>query len=206
MQVSLVIFGLIALLVLFQLFNVLGKKTGFKVDDQPLPVKAEDDKDNVMRIERRPEITKITNLDQLKARDSQFNELNFLEKTRETYEAVVMAFNGGDVGPVKDKLSEAVFKVFSDAVAARPQQGRDLNASFVGQPKADFESIDVTDDMAKVKVRFLSELIYNEPTDDVAKGAAQKTHRRTAEFWTFQKNLKSMQDPWILIKVEAAKA
>ena len=34
----------------------------------------------------------------------------------------------------------------------------------------------------------------------------QKVYKRTAEYWTFQKTMRNQGNPWVLAKVEAAKA
>jgi predicted lipid-binding transport protein (Tim44 family) len=34
----------------------------------------------------------------------------------------------------------------------------------------------------------------------------QKIYKRTAEYWTFQKAMRNQGNPWVLAKVEAAKA
>ncbi|WAC47302.1 Tim44/TimA family putative adaptor protein [Asticcacaulis sp. SL142] len=217
MSVELVIFAVIAVVVLFQLYNVLGRRVGFKVEDKPTP-RISEDGDGPVRIEKKPEAPKFPNLEALKARDPQFNEINFIEKARETYEGVVVAFTKGDVDPVKDRLADNVYNVFSKAVQNRDPSAPKETVTFVDGPKVDMELIDFKDDFAHIRVRFLSELLYQTeaakpaeqavPETDVlpVPAEAKKTHKRTAEYWTFHKNLKSGNNPWLLAKVEAAKA
>ncbi|OYW81339.1 MAG: preprotein translocase subunit Tim44 [Asticcacaulis sp. 32-58-5] len=215
MSVELVIFAVIAVVVLFQLYNVLGRRVGFKVEDKPAP-RVSEDSDGPVRVEKKPEAPKFPNLEALKARDPQFNEINFIEKARETYEGVVVAFTKGDVQPVKDRLADNVYNVFSKAVQNRDPSAPKETVSFVDAPKADMELIEFKDDFAQIRVRFLSELLYQTeapkpsesalPETDATPIDVKKTHKRTAEYWTFQKNLKSGTNPWLLAKVEAAKA
>lgn len=230
--VALVIFAIVALVILVQLYSVLGRKTGFRVEDKVLAQKPEEF-DSAIKLERPAEGPKLPNLDLLKSRDVNFNEINFLEKARETYEQVVMAFHKGELDMVKDRLSEKVYGLFTQAVAARAQPVTD-RVSFVDTPKADMDVIEFKDDTAQIRVRFLSELAYEdiapasqaEPVPEtapeteiapegkaLAKPAAkaeparpETIHKRTAEYWTFQKGMRSPGGPWLLTRVEAAKA
>jgi predicted lipid-binding transport protein (Tim44 family) len=225
----LIFLGIFAAYVLFQLFNVLGRKVGFQSEDKPIIVSPEQ-AEAPIRIERVIESPKIANLDVLKASDAQFSESAFVDKVRETYEQVVKAFHIGDLSPVKDKLNQAVFDGFNKAIAARSQPNATI-LSFIDPPKADIDSIDVGSDKAQIKVRFLAELMFElpqkqhaeEPVVEEAKDTkkaksktkaateeeaqdASKTHRRTAEYWTFEKPLKSANAQWVLNGVKAAKA
>jgi predicted lipid-binding transport protein (Tim44 family) len=205
MWLILIILGVIAAFILFQLYNVLGRRVGFKPDETPVTAPVEDTAQDVQpRLEKKSEVMKIPNLELLKARDSSFNELNFIEKSREIYESVVIAFNQGEIDGVKDRLDTPVYKVFADSIAARDPQTPTEKVSFVDAPKADFDSIDVREDTAVIRMRFLSELAYQAAPKDGVEPV--KAYRRTAEYWTFKKALKSPAQPWILSRVEAAKA
>lgn len=204
---DLLILALIAVVVLFQLYNVLGRRVGFKAEDKPAVPKTDDNNEGPFnrpgQEPKQPERFKLPNLDALKARDNHFNEINFVEKAREAYEQIVLAFNRGEIEGLKDRLSDSVYGVFAKSIEARGEQ-KSMGVTFVEAPKTDLDQIDLKDDKASVRVRFLSELLYEMP--DPEGGEVKKAHRRTAEFWTFQKNLKSPNNPWILSRVEAAKA
>jgi predicted lipid-binding transport protein (Tim44 family) len=232
----LILLAFMAAFILYQLYNVLGKQVGFRVEDKVAAPKT-DEIELMTRSDKAAEGPRMPNLEILKARDVNFNEINFLEKAREAYEQVVLAFHKGDIDTVKDKLSETVFGVFSKAIKARTETSADT-VSFVDTPKADIDVIDFKDDLAQIRVRFLSELAYESPLPpttaaespveaapagdtavptvepvtatsstkkaDVAKPV--RTHKRTAEYWTFQKGLRTPGNAWLLTKVEAARA
>lgn len=217
-MIPLIIFAVVAVVILVQLYNVLGRKVGFRAEDKPVTAKGEEF-DLIGKGDKQIENSRTPNLDMLKTRDANFNELNFLEKARETYEQIVVAFHKGELDTVKDKLSESVYGIFAKAIAERPAPNDHL--SFVDQPKADIDLIDFKDDIAQIRVRFLSELAYEsltplEPETGAAPSAVppttkdaakpHKTHRRTAEFWTFQKGMRIPGSAWLLSKVEVAKA
>lgn len=212
-MVALIIFAIVAVVILFQLYNVLGRKVGFRAEDKPVTVKGDDFGDLSAKTDKVPETSRMPNLEMLKTRDANFNELNFLEKARESYEQIVIAFHKGELETVKDKLSDSVYGVFAKALIGRAVPEETL--SFVDQPKADIDHIDFKDEVAQIRVRFLSELVY-EKTEAAAepdgvslikdKPKVHRTHKRTAEYWTFQKGMKTPSGLWLLTKVEAAKA
>ena len=221
-MIALVIFAVIAVVILFQLYNVLGRRVGFRPEEKPVTPKP-DNFELVAKPERLVETPRIANLDQLKSRDANFNEVNFVEKARETYEQVVLAYHKGEIDGVKDRLTPDVYRAFSGALADRPVGGQET-LSFVDTPKADIDVIDFREDAAQIRVRFLSELAYESkpeapaeavPAEDLAPSAVpvtkdpekpQKVYKRTAEYWTFQKLMRNQGNPWVLAKVEAAKA
>lgn len=211
---ALVIFAIVAIIILVQLYSVLGRKVGFRVEDKVLAKPAEDI-DGALKLERPAEAPRLPNLDLLKSRDINFNEINFVEKARESYEQIVQAYHRGELDTVKDRLSENVYAIFKTAIDNRsaPVTRR---LSFVDAPKADIDVIDFKDDMAQIRVRFLSELMYEDLPQPVeteagaatpeAKEKPEKTYERTAEFWTFQKSLRNPGSPWLLTHTMAAKA
>lgn len=202
--IALVIFAIVAVVILVQLYSVLGRKVGFRVEDKVPAKQPVEGSETKLELERPAEPPKFPNLDVLKSRDVNFNEINFVEKARETYEQVVQAYHRGELESVKDRLTDKVYSSFAKAAAERSTPVRS-RLSFVETPKADIDLIEVRDDTAQIRVRFLSELMYE---DEASEGgsAPEKTYRRTAEFWTFQKLVKSPANPWLLAKVEAAKA
>jgi hypothetical protein len=243
----LALFAIVAFVILFQLYSVLGRKTGFRVEDKVLAQKP-DEYEGAIKLERPAEGPKLPNLDLLKSRDTNFNEVNFLEKARETYEQVVLAFHKGDLTGIRDRLASHVAETFSGAIAARTAAPTDT-LSFVDTPKADLDVINFKDDTAEIRVRFLSELAYEgvqppepetpveaveaaaepvaEPEAPVKKTRSKKAtaetaveaapapqvpakpekiYKRTAEYWTFQKAMRNPNGPWLLTRVEAAKA
>jgi predicted lipid-binding transport protein (Tim44 family) len=211
---ALVIFAIVAIIILVQLYSVLGRKVGFRVEDKVLAKPAEDI-DGALKLERPAEAPRLPNLDLLKSRDVNFNEINFVEKARESYEQIVQAYHRGELDTVKDRLSESVYTIFKNAIEGRsaPVTRR---LSFVDAPKADIDVIDFKDDTAQIRVRFLSELMYENVPQPVESGEGtagaevkekpEKTYERTAEFWTFQKSLRNPGAPWLLTHTMAAKA
>jgi predicted lipid-binding transport protein (Tim44 family) len=138
----------------------------------------------------------------LRARDPSFDVAAFLQGARQAYQMIVTAFATGDRATLRPLLSDEVMNGFDVAIRQREEEGRTENVDFLQPPRADFEGVNLVGDLAKASVRFLAEFRSRskgpegEAVDD----------RRTAEIWTFQRNLKSRDPNWTLVHVDAAEA
>ena len=115
---------------------------------------------------------------------------------------VVRAFAAGDRATLRNLLSADVMSSFEAVVSQREAEGHTESVEFLHAPRADLEKADVEGDLAKVTVRFLAEFRSRSKT---AEGEAVED-RRTAELWTFERNLKSRDPNWTLVHVDAAEA
>lgn len=203
--IQLLILAVLAGVVLYQLYSVLGRRVGRQPEDvkrdereraaaQPPALDAEP--------EPLPEGVVLTGLAALRARDPNFDIGHFLAGARGAYQMVVKAFAEGDRDTLKNLLSPDVYASFEGAIAQREAEGRTETVEFNHQPRADLESADVEGEFARVVVRFLAEFRARtkgpegEGVDD----------RRTAELWTFQRSVKSRDPNWTLVHVDAAEA
>jgi predicted lipid-binding transport protein (Tim44 family) len=196
---QLLIFAVLAAVVLYQLYAVLGRRVGRQPEDgepivphsieAPAPQEAGDG-------------VTLGGLAALKARDPSFDPGHFTDGARSAYEMIVRAFAAGDRATLKGLLAPDVLAAFETAIVAREAEGRTEQVEFLHAPRADLESADVEGDMASIKVRFLAEFRSRskgpegEAVDD----------RRTAELWTFQRDLTSRDPNWALSRVDAAEA
>lgn len=201
---ELVIFAVFAAVVLYQLYAVLGRRIGRQPEDgAPKPQAAPVDADPALAAESPPlDGPAPTGLNAIRAKDPTFDVARFLDGARQAYEMIVIAFAAGDRATLQNLLSPAVAESFETAIDAREAEGRTETVEFLHAPRADLEQIDVKDDVAHVIVRFLGEFRSRtkgpegEGVDD----------RRTAELWTFERNLNSRDPNWTLVHVDAAEA
>jgi predicted lipid-binding transport protein (Tim44 family) len=200
--IQLVIFAVLAGVVLYQLYAVLGRRVGRQPEDAaaaPAPLNAPALGGPRDLIE---DADGLSGLAALRQRDPSFEAGRFLDGARGAYEMVVRAFGAGDRDILKNLLSPKVLESFEAAIAAREAEGRSEQIEFLTPPRADIEAVDVKGDTAEVTVRFLAEFRSRskgpegEAVDD----------KRTAELWTFQRNLKSRDPNWTLAHVDAAEA
>ena len=209
-QIQIVIFAVIAAFVLFQLYNVLGKKVG----RQP----QEDAKTAALpagepAVPARPALDSITlaAISGLRARDPNFDANKFLDGSRQAYETIVRGYASGDRASLKPLLAPTVMDSFEAGIAAREVRGETEQVEFVHPPRADLESATVEGDRAIAKVRFLAEIRSKilPPEGEATPGAPGEPRieeRRTAEEWTFERTLGAADPNWVLARVEPANA
>ncbi|MEO8811552.1 MAG: TIM44-related membrane protein TimA [Caulobacteraceae bacterium] len=204
MQVfELIILAALAAVVLFQLYAVLGRRVGRSAEDMARAPAQAAPAEAARGALPAPDGTEApAALASIRARDPAFDIAVFLQGARAAYQTIVKAFAAGDRTALKPLLSDEVMAGFETAISAREAAGKTESVEFIQTPRADFEGINLVGDLAKASVRFLAEFRNR------AKGPEGETvgERRTAEVWTFERNLKSRNPNWTLIHVDAAEA
>ncbi len=202
---ELIIFAALAAIVLYQLYSVLGRRVGRQPEDkpageaQPSPVRPVE---RVLEASEEAEGVALSGLAAVRARDPNFDLSHFLQGAKSAYQMIVNAFAGGERETLRNLLSDDVYSAFESAISAREAEGRTETVEFLHPPRADMEKAEVEGDAARVTVRFLAEL--RSRTKDERGEAVDD--RRTAELWTFERNLKSKDPNWTLVHVDAAEA
>ncbi len=207
-QFQIVIFAIIAAFILFQLYNVLGKKVGRQPEEdaraKPAPPRG-------LPGMRQPEPALETPLDAatqaaiagLKAREPGFDPVRFLDGARQAYETIVRGYAAGDREALRPLLTPVVMTSFEAGIQAREARGEVETVEFVHPPRADLEQAVAEGDKAVARVRFLAELRSRLTP---ASGEPIEDERRTAEIWTFQRALNDSDPNWVLARVEPATA
>ena len=198
---ELIILAALAAVVLFQLYAVLGRRVGRGSEETPRPAGPARDPQRLAPPATEPPVA-ATGLAAIKARDPAFDVATFLYGARQAYQTIVTAFAAGDRTLLRPLLSEEVMSGFDRAITQRETEGRTETIDFLQPPRADFEGVSLDGDLAKASVRFLAE--FRSRTKGPEGEAVDD--RRTAEIWTFQRNVKSRDPNWTLIHVDAAEA
>ena len=199
--IELIIFGLLAIAVLYQLYAVLGRRVGRQPTDQPA---GDRPRPTFARLRPQPAVDASApeGVDALKSKDPSFDPAKFLSSARGAYETIVRAFIGGDRGTLRPLVDDVVFDAFDSAIKQREAANRTESMEFLQPVRADLEAAAVEGDLARTKVRFLAE--FRTRTKDAAGEAVDD--RRTAEVWTFERHFSSRDPKWLLTRVDAAEA
>ncbi len=200
---EIVIFALLAAVLLYNLYAVLGRRIGRQPGEeaQPAPAGAPGDR-------RAPAVpaaggeVELTGLPAIAARDPAFEVDKFLQGGKGAYQMIVKAFSTGDRETLKGLVSAHVLAGFERAMAQRETEGRTESIEFEHAPRADIEETTVEGDTARIRVRFLGEFTSRTTGPD----GEHDGERRTAESWTFERNLSSRDPNWTLVRVDAAEA
>ena len=200
---ELIIFAGLAVVVLYQLYTVLGRRVGRLPDEQAAAAAAVAGRAPERIAEPADDGVELTGLAAVKAIDPGFDLSRFLNGSKAAYEMIVKAFAEGDKATLGNLLAPAVLTGFATAIDQRVTDGRTEVVEFTQAPRADLDRADVDDgDRARLTVRFLAEFRSRtkgpegEGIDD----------RRTAELWTFERRLKNRDPNWLLVRVDAAEA
>ncbi|HEX7886587.1 MAG TPA: TIM44-related membrane protein TimA [Phenylobacterium sp.] len=205
MQVlELIIFAGLAVIVLYQLYSVLGRRVGRQPEDRPAVEAAPT---SVRASERLAEPiddgVELTGLAAVKAKDPSFDLTRFLGGAKGAYEMVVKAFAEGDKATLGNMLAPPVLSSFEAAIDQRAAEGRTETVEFFHPARADLDKAEVVQgDLARMTVRFLAEF-RSRTKGPEGEGVED---RRTAELWTFERRLKSRDPNWTLVHVDAAEA
>lgn len=199
---ELIIIAVVAGVVLYQLYAVLGRRVGRQPEDVTQPANAPRARDTeafTPPVDASPAPAGVA---AIRARDPAFEPARFLDGARQAYQTIVGAFATGDRATLKRLVSPTVIGGFEKAIDKREAEGRSETVEFNQPPRADLESAEVTGDIARACVRFLAEFRSRskgpegEAVDD----------RRTAELWTFERRLSNRDPNWTLVRVDAAEA
>lgn len=195
-----IILAALAAVILYQLYATLGRRVGRQPEDAPASVPA----NPAPRDVKAPDVPgeALSGLAALRARQSDFDVAHFLSGARQAYEMIVKAFAAGDRETLKPLLAPDVMANFDAAITAREAEGRTEKAEFLVTPRTDLDTISVEGDVAKAVVRILAEIRTRSsgPEGDAV------DDRRTADLWTFQRDLKSRNPNWTLVRVDVAEA
>ncbi|ODT06721.1 MAG: calcium-binding protein [Mesorhizobium sp. SCN 65-20] len=223
-----IFFLIAAVVIFFQLRNVLGRRTG---NERPPfdPYTAnrsrqqeQNKSENVVSLPRKraagepaedsyaaidafakPGTDLNKGLRAIKDADQSFEPKGFVDGAKMAYEMIVMAYADGDRKTLKNLLSREVFDGFVAAINDREGRSEKIQSSFVGIDKADIVSAEMKGSEAHVTLRIVSELIS--ATRDKAGAVIDGDPETVAEVkdvWTFARDTRSRDPNWKLVATE----
>lgn len=214
--VQLLVLAAVAIFLILKLKNVLGTRTGFEkpqVREDMSATRAERrpgtdlsvvegglDRDILDHV--KPGSTAADALARMKAAEPRFALGEFLSGAKGAYEMILMAFENGDLAPVRPFLSPEVDASLSAAIKQREDQGLKIDAKFVGLREmsvADAE-FDPKTSTGEVTVRFLGELtsVVRNQAGEIVEGSAEEV-KRQRDTWTFARKMGDSNPNWQLV-------
>jgi predicted lipid-binding transport protein (Tim44 family) len=197
--IQILVLAVIAAVVLYQLYATLGRRAGRQPEDAALAVKPAAPVLAPLEAEAGARLEGVA---ALRARQPDFDTGHFLSGARAAYEMIVKAFAAGERETLQSLLAPEVMANFEAAIVAREAEGRSEKIEIMTPPRVDLESVNVEGDTARAVVRILAEVRARSTS---AEGEAVDD-RRTAELWTFERDLTSSNPNWALAHVAAAEA
>ncbi len=224
-----IFFLVAAVVIFFQLRNVLGRRTGNErppFDPYTAGRTRDKDKDaaktdNVVSLPRKrapgeaddtyaaidavapPPSELNKGLRAIRDADASFEPKGFVEGAKMAYEMIVMAYADGDRKTLKNLLSREVFDGFVAAIGERETRAEKIQSSFVGIDKADIVSAEMKGSEAHITLRIVSELISatRNKAGEVIDGDPE-TVAEVKDVWTFARDTRSKDPNWKLVATE----
>jgi predicted lipid-binding transport protein (Tim44 family) len=224
-----IFFLVAAVVIFFQLRNVLGRRTGHErppfdpYTAARTPKDAAGKSENVVSLPRKrasgegndesyaaidvfakPGTDLNRGLRAIKDADQSFDPKSFVDGAKMAYEMIVMAYADGDRKTLKNLLSREVYDGFVAAIADREAKSEKIQSSFVGIDKADNDSGEMKGGEAHVTLRIVSELISatRNKAGEVVDGDPE-TVAEVKDVWTFARDTRSRDPNWKLVATEA---
>jgi len=166
---------MVAGIICFRLYSILGRRTGHEPSPQPVPASRALSPPPPV-----PEGQPSSNgLLDIQLADRGFDVSKFLAGARQAYTHIVNAFVKGDREALRPLLSPDVFAAFDAGIAARTEPAAELvklhDAKITGSALHGRE--------AEITVAFIAEFATGNITD----------------VWTFDRNLDSSDPNWVLV-------
>ena len=223
-----IFFLVAAVVIFFQLRNVLGRRTGNErppFDPYTAARTAKDPSaknENVVSLPRKrapgetgenayatidsfekPGSELNKGLRAIRDADPSFEPKSFIDGAKMAYEMIVMAYADGDRKTLKNLLSRDVFDGFVQAISEREARSEKIQSSFVGIDKADIVSAEMKGSEAHVTLRIVSELISatRNKAGEVIDGDPE-TVAEVKDVWTFARDTRSKDPNWKLVATE----
>lgn len=226
-----IFFMVAAIVIFFQLRNVLGRRTGSERPPfDPYTAnrsKAATEKEkaekngNVVTLPRRNAETPASNyavidsvaapdtelnkgLRAIKDADPSFDPVGFVEGAKLAYEMIVMAYAHGDRRSLKNLLSKEVYEGFIAAIDERERRSEKIESSFVGIESISIVGAEMKKTESHLTLRIVSELISatRDSAGSIVDGDPE-TVVEVKDVWTFARDTRSRDPNWKLVATEA---
>jgi predicted lipid-binding transport protein (Tim44 family) len=210
--IQLLVLAGIAVFLILKLRSVLGSREGFEKPALP----ADDNRPQPKLVQ--PAAEDCTDLDitdhapagspaalalaAMKVAEPDFSVGEFLHGARGAYEMILMAFERGDIDPVRPFLADEVEASFTQAINARERDGQTVEANFLGLREMTLSEAeyDPTTRTAEITLRYTGELtsLVRNKAGEIIEGSATEV-KRQRDGWTFARRM-GVQDPnWQLV-------
>ena len=189
--IDIILLAMIAGFIFLRLRGILGKRTGFE-GKSPAQFK---------------EVLKNIKVDQAAKPKEKFDDeaqKEFLKGAKIAYETIITDFGDNDNKLIKSRplLSKKIQDQFNDALQERGSKGHFAEITFIGVNSADIKEHKKENDILKVTVDFVSEVItcIKDKDKKIVSGNPEKI-KKIYDTWVFSRNMKSNNPNWLLVDI-----
>ena len=202
--IDILIFGVIAIFLIFRLKNILGTKTGFeetnmseKTKDKQVTnvVPLKSDKKNVNDLE----LNKILNI------DPNFNVEDFLSGSKNFFKMVLESFVSGNLDNIKNYTKPSVFNSFKSAIDERNREQETLIIDLKSINKNKISKVTISKSSIKLNVIFETFQIraLTDKNDEIIDGN-DENEILVKDEWVFERKLHDNNPNWTLVETKSS--
>jgi len=201
--IDILIFGVIAIFLIFRLKNILGTKTGF--EETNLNKKSQEKQfANVVPLKSNDNIEENSELNKIYDVDPNFNLNDFLTGSQTFFKMVLESFVSGNLENIKNFTKPSVLKSFKVAIEDRDKEQETLIIDLKSIKHNTISKVNLTKSSIKINVKFESLQIraLMDKNDEIIDGDAEKEITVHDE-WVFEKKSKDNNPNWTLIETKS---
>jgi predicted lipid-binding transport protein (Tim44 family) len=206
--IDIILFALVALFFVVQLWRVLGQRTGTERPPvvPPTVSRVPVAQDNVVAMPQRtaapvpPPDPVEAGLAQIRGADPSFDPAAFKAGAAHAFEFIVTAFAAGDLPSLRPLSSDEVYAAFAEAISQRAALKETVETKIVRMEEPVILEAKLDNRMAIVTVRFVSRQISVTRAADgtIAEGDADLPIQHN-DVWVFTRNTRAADPNWLLI-------
>tara|TARA_Y100000590_G_scaffold91365_1_gene103105 strand:- start:1527 stop:2129 length:603 start_codon:yes stop_codon:yes gene_type:complete len=188
--IDIILLAMFAGFIILRLRNILGRKTGH----QGKPVGRYFPKGmEVLKDIENNEAIRSGNVDEEAKKQ-------FLKGAEVAYEQIITSFAKGDKKSLKGLLAQNMFNRFSEVIDDRKKKQLKYEATFIGIKSAKILEFKKIENIYKVSVNFVSEIItcVKDKDNKLVEGSPD-TIKTVNDIWKFSKNMWSQDPTWYLV-------
>ena len=201
---DIIIFGVIAIFLIFRLKNILGSKTGFEETNNN---KKNQDKQftNVVSIETKKSTIENIEINKILEVDPKFDVSDFLNGSKTFFEMVLDSFVSGNLDTIKDFIKPSVLKSFKVAIDERIKENELLLIDLKSIEKNKIVKSTVTKSSIKINVLYESFQIraLMDKNEKIIDGD-NKEPILVKDEWIYEKKIKDETPNWTLIETKSS--
>ena len=187
--IDIILLAMIAGFIFLRLRGILGKRTGFEGKSAP---KFEEVIKNI-KTEAKAKSNEIFN---------KAAQIEFLNGAKIAYETIITDFSDSDnkLTTSKPLLSKKIYDQFNLALQERNKRGHFAEITFIGINSADIKEHKKIDNILKVSVEFVGEVItcIRDKEKKIISGDPEKI-KKIYDTWVFSRDTRSNNPNWQLI-------
>ena len=200
---DILIFGVIAIFLIFRLKNILGTKTGFEETNIN---KENQDKQfaNVVPIKSKKDNLNEAEINKILEVDPKFDSIDFLSGSKTFFEMVLQSFVSGNLDSIKQFTKPSVLKSFKVAIDERDKEQETLIIDLKSIKENKIIKSTVTKSSIKIYVIFESlqiralldknnEIIDGDNVNEIV----------VRDEWVFEKKINDITPNWTLIETKS---